>query len=68
MAGLVILPDGQAARAEDVVAVKIEEFVPGIWYVYVELENHPRVTIGASDKDNAKSMASEIITSVNSSS
>jgi hypothetical protein len=66
MAGLVQLPDGQAARAEDVVAVKFEEFVPGVWYVYVELKNHPRVTIRASDKDNAQKIAADIVTSVNS--
>jgi hypothetical protein len=65
MAGLVTLPDGQAVRAEDISAVKIEEFVPGNWYVYVELKHHPRVTIHASGKDDAQSIAAKITKSVN---
>jgi hypothetical protein len=65
MAGLVTLPDGQAVRAEDVAAVKTEEFVGGTWYVYVELHKHPRVTIKADDEADTKRIAAEITEAVN---
>jgi hypothetical protein len=65
MPGLVTLPDGQAVRPEDVSAVKIEEFTPGNWYVYVEMKNHPRVSIKSAGEDDALKIAAEITKRIN---
>jgi hypothetical protein len=56
----VTLPDGQGVNTDDIVAVKIEEFYGGIWYVYVELRQHPRVTIRAESEQSAKEIARSI--------
>jgi hypothetical protein len=53
-------PGGQGVNTSDVVAVKIEEFFGGVWYVYVELRQHPRVTIRAGDEQSAKAIARSI--------
>jgi hypothetical protein len=58
----VTLPDGQGVRSEDVSAIKVEQFFGSTWYVYVELKNHPRVTITAGDEATARKMAGEITT------
>ncbi len=65
MAKLVTLPDGQAVNPEDVTAVKIEEFFGGHWYVYLELRNHPRITISAAGKENAQEIASQVTSAIN---
>jgi len=68
MAKLVTLPDGQAVNPDDVAAVKIEQLIAGIsayWYVYVELRNHPRITISAAGKEDAQRIASQAANAIN---
>jgi len=54
------LPDGQGVNTDDIVAVRIEEFFGGSWYVYVELRKHPRVTIRAESEESARAIARSI--------
>ncbi|MGH3431041.1 MAG: hypothetical protein ACRDQZ_26305 [Mycobacteriales bacterium] len=56
----VTLPDGHGVNTNDIGAVKIEEFVPGKWYVHVEIRQHPRVTIPAGAEQSASAIARSI--------